>query len=85
MYELKGHHRDSLGLIKRGTILVERAGDQFRDAYPGSPLIFSAMCDAYGEVEIIDQYTNTDSVYEAFLPDVGECERIGMPIRQLQE
>lgn len=81
---LKGNHRNEQGLLERTTLMVEPTNDGFRDVVTGA--MYKAQEYKAGNVtviEIISKDTSTDVVYTAFIPDAGECERIGMPVARL--
>lgn len=82
MHILKGNYRNEQGLLERATLMVESANGGFRDVETGE--VYKAQeykVTDYTSIEIISERTSTDVVYTAFVPDAGECERIGMPIR----
>lgn len=82
---LKGHYRNQQGLMERSTLMVEPADGGWRDVHTGGMYKAQEHADDPGAIEIIDQWTDTDAVYRAFVPDAGECERIGMPIIRLTQ
>lgn len=81
MHILKGYHRTTQGLLERSTIVIERTNAGFRGPLTGEAYKAQEYKDCGNTViEIISTDTDTDQVYSAFLPDAGECERIGMAV-----
>jgi hypothetical protein len=77
---VKGHYRQDGGYLERGTLLLEKNGAVFRDTNLGGILTasrYKVTSDIAG-IEI----TSSLGAWE-FVPDDGECDRIGMPVLPL--
>lgn len=75
---IKGHYRQSGGSLEIGTLMVgQRADGSFFDALEGGTLkaVAYKVTDGITGIEI----TSARSVFE-FLPDAGECARVGIPV-----
>lgn len=78
MHIIKGHYRNDSGALEVGTLMVDRVGKSYIDAQGGFRLFaenYAVTSDTQGV-----QVTSPDAAFE-FLPDAGELDRIGMPVK----
>ncbi len=80
IYELTGHYRQDCGSLESGILLVEKIGGRF---YHAEGLASEIVATEFQVTDSIIGTEITGTVFE-FLPDNGECERIGMTIAKLQ-
>lgn len=74
---INGHYRDASGLLEPGSLHLEEFDGQWRGAHSGHRLFARRYAVATGIRAI--EITSPDALTE-FVPDAGECERIGMPV-----
>lgn len=77
---MKGHYRTESGVLEIGTLGVEQTDGVWHLCYPSPCDPIKAeritVCQGITAIEI------TGAGAWEFLPDKGECERIGMPISE---
>lgn len=74
---LKGHYRTESGALEQGKLLITNDGGQFGDEYGN-------RIDAthYKAAEGVDAIEITGPMVGwRFVPDAGECERVGMEVK----
>ncbi|WP_220816079.1 hypothetical protein [Pseudomonas paralcaligenes] len=77
MHIIKGHYRDESGLLEAGELMVEKTENGWRHPESWARLEAARYAVARGIAGV--EITSPDSLTE-FLPNEGECERIGMEI-----
>ncbi len=82
MHIIKGHYRNEDGLLEPGRLMLEKVADGWRSAEGLWRLEASkyVICrDSVGVASVGIEIASPDSMTN-FLPDEGECERIGMVV-----
>lgn len=76
---LKGHYRNESGSLEVGTLVLHKDGSRLLDETGG---IISAAEYKVAQGVVGTEIVSDRGVWE-FLPDDGECERVGLPIKRL--
>ncbi len=82
MHIVKGHFRDESGLLEPGTLLAEKHADGWR--HPETLARMTAreyvVCRDHAGVATLGVEIDSPDAIWCFVPDPGECERIGMEV-----